>query len=71
MSEEQVELLVRSGVKRVTLLLDGDDAGRKACERLLPLLARKFFVRVGVLPDGGAPDDCEEEVLLELVEPVA
>ena len=71
MSEEQVELLVRAGVQRATLLLDGDDAGRNACERELPHLARKFFVRVGVLPDGEAPDDCEEEVLLELVEPVA
>ncbi len=70
MSDKQVELLVQAGVQRITLLLDGDDAGRKACERLLPLLARKFFVRVGVLPDGEAPDDCEEEVLLELVETV-
>ncbi len=36
----------------------------------MPLLARKLFVRVGVLPDGEAPDDCDEEVLRELVEPV-
>ena len=71
MSEEQVELLVRAGVERATLLLDGDDAGRQACEKLLPHLARKLFVRVGVLSDGEAPDDCEEEVLREMVEAVA
>ncbi len=71
MSEEQVGLLVRAGVQRATLLLDGDDAGRQACERVLPPLARELFVRVGVLPDGEAPDDCEEEVLREMVEAVA
>ena len=48
-SEEQVELLVQAGVQRATLLLDGDDAGRQACERVLPHLARKLFVRVGML----------------------
>ena len=68
MSGEQVELLVRSGVQRATLLLDGDDAGRQAGERVLPLLARKVFVRAGVLPDGDAPDDVEEEVLREIAE---
>ncbi len=52
------------------MLLDGDDAGRKACEKLLPLLARELFVRVGVLPDGEAPDDCDEDVLREMVEAV-
>ena len=71
MSEEQVELLVRAGVERVTLLLDGDAAGRKACERVLPVLARKLFVRVGVLADGEAPDEVSEEVLGELVERVS
>jgi len=70
-SEAQVELLVRAGVERVTLLLDGDQAGRKACERVLPLLARELFVRVGELPDGEAPDTISEEVLRGLVEPVS
>ncbi len=65
------KLLVQAGVQRATLLLDGDDAGRQACERVLPHLARKLFVRVGVLSDGEAPDDCEEEVLREMVEAVA
>ena len=45
--------------------------GRQACERVLPHLARKLFVRVGVLSDGEAPDDCKEEVLREIVEAVA
>jgi len=71
MSDEQVELLVRAGVQRVTLLLDGDDAGRKARERVLPHLARKLFVRVGTLPAGEAPDEVLEEVLREIVEAVA
>ena len=70
-SDEQVLLLQIAGVERVTLLMDGDEAGRNACEKVLPRLAAHLFTRVGELPDGLQPDTCDEEVLRGLVEPVS
>jgi DNA primase len=66
-SEEQLALLRERGTRSVTLLLDGDDAGRKAPERVLPALASAFFVRAPVLPDGEKPDTLSERVLREVV----
>ena len=66
-SEEQLALLRERGTRHVTLLLDGDDAGRKARERALPALASAFFVRAPLLPDGEKPDTLGEAELLQLV----
>ena len=66
-SEEQLALLRERGTRRVTLLLDGDDAGRKARERALPDLASVFFVRAPVIPDGEKPDTLPEGTLRVLV----
>lgn len=66
-SEEQLALLRERGTRQVTLLLDGDDAGRKARERALPALANAFFVRAPLLPDGEKPDTLGEAALLQLV----
>jgi len=66
-SEEQLALLRERGTRRVTLLLDGDDAGRKARERALPALANAFFVRAPLLPDGEKPDTADQSALLQLV----
>lgn len=66
-SEEQVLLLSEIGVRRVTVLFDGDDEGQAAAERSLPLLARSFFVRLGSLPVGFDPADVETSVLTEQV----
>jgi len=50
-------LLARSEAKELLLLLDGDEAGRKAVERLAgPLLAAGAATRVGILPAGEDPD---------------
>ncbi|MCI0672861.1 MAG: DNA primase, partial [Myxococcaceae bacterium] len=50
-------LLQRSGAQGLTLLLDGDDAGLKAVERLAgPLLAAGMATRVALLPTGDDPD---------------
>lgn len=50
-------LLSRSEAKELTLLLDGDEAGRKAVERLAgPLLAAGAVARVALLPNGEDPD---------------
>ena len=66
-SEEQLALLRERGMHSVTLLLDGDDAGRKARERALPALADAFFVRAPLLPDGEKPDTLGEAELRQLV----
>jgi DNA primase len=50
-------LLARSEAKELVLLLDGDEAGRKAVERLAgSLLAAGAATRVGLLPSGEDPD---------------
>jgi DNA primase len=65
--EEQLALLRERGTRCVTLLLDGDDAGRTARERALSALADAFFVRAPVLPDGEKPDTSGEAALRRLV----
>jgi DNA primase len=65
LSTEQETLLIESGVRMLTLLLDGDRPGREATERLLPRLATDFFVRVVRLPDGAQPDTVPEQFLLK------
>lgn len=56
-------LLHRLEAKELVLLLDGDDAGRKAVERLAgPLLAGGVNSRVAVLPDGEDPDTWARKV---------
>ena len=63
----QIALLQELGVRRVTLLLDGDETGRRGRERVLPELASAFFVRAPVLSDGEKPDTLDKAELLELV----
>jgi DNA primase len=66
-SEEQVELLRGRSTRYVSLLLDGDEAGRRARERVLPALASAFFVRAPLLPEEEKPDTLGEAQLLDLV----
>jgi len=66
-SAEQLALLRDRGVRFLTLLLDGDDAGRRGRERVLPELAQSFFVRAPLLPDGQKPDTLPEPLLRQLV----
>ena len=61
--DEQEELLASTKLKRLVLMMDGDDPGRQGQAELLPLLARKFFTRVVELPEGQQPDTVEEEFL--------
>jgi DNA primase len=66
-SPEQTALLQDRGIRFLTLLLDGDDTGRRARERVLPDLASSFFVFAPLLPDGQKPDALPEAELLDLV----
>lgn len=57
LTPEHIGLLQRLEVSHVNLLLDGDEAGRKAATRLAgPLLAAGLVTRVIQLPDGHDPD---------------
>ena len=69
MSEEQIALLREHcpALKAVTLLLDGDDAGRKAAETIAPRLAGHWWTRITTLPEGTQPDTVERGVLEELL----
>jgi DNA primase len=67
LTREQLRLLKRFAEK-VTLLFDGDDAGRKAAVRAVPLfLAEQIPGRVAFLPTGHDPDTfVREKGLVEL-----
>jgi len=67
LSQEQEKLLVESGVKALTLMLDGDPPGREAQAGLLQRLARRFSVRAVDLPEGAEPDTVDESVLREVL----
>jgi DNA primase len=66
-SPEQIALLQERGVRFVTLLLDGDDTGRRGRERVLPDLSSSFFVQAPLLPNGEKPDTLPEQFLREVV----
>jgi DNA primase len=65
LSHAQEELLL-GRFAHVTLLLDGDDAGRNAADEIAKRIIRRLFVRVLELPDGKQPDMLHEEELKTL-----
>jgi len=62
LSEQQEELLLRQ-FKKVTLLMDGDSAGREASEEIAKRLLRRLHVRIVNLADGHQPDQLDEEYI--------
>jgi len=57
LTPEHLQRLERLGVETLTLLLDGDEAGKKAALRLAgPILASGLAARVITLPGGHDPD---------------
>jgi DNA primase len=68
MSAAQVALLREAGVKFLTVLLDGDEAGRSATPSMMARLATEpFLVKFGLLPEGSQPDTVPETFLRELL----
>ncbi|CAN0586713.1 unnamed protein product, partial [Laminaria digitata] len=59
-SREQEVIIRRSPVDRITLLLDGDAAGREATTAIALRLVRHRFVHVPDLPEGAEPDTMDE-----------
>lgn len=67
LSEEQETLIRRLQTRQVTLLLDGDNAGRSASRELLPRLSRHLCVHAPDLPEGAEPDTVEAATLVAMI----
>jgi DNA primase len=68
-SDEQVALLVEHcpALRFVTVLMDGDKAGREAAERVAGKLAWHWPVRIGALPEGMQPDTTPLAALMHAI----
>ena len=69
LSEEQEKLLARH-FRQVVLMLDGDEAGRRAAGEIAGKLAHKVWVRVVDVPEGRQPDQLSTEELQALLKAV-
>ncbi len=67
LSQRQEELLVQR-FKRIVLMFDGDEAGRKATEECLVGLGRKMWIAAVTLPGGQQPDQLSAEHVQKLLE---
>lgn len=67
--DRQIEMLTNAGVTHVTLILDGDDAGRAAAEKASATLANHLYVRSILLPNGIKPDTMDAQFLEEIALP--
>ena len=66
LSTKQEELLEQN-FDDVWIMMDGDEAGRKAADDLILRLSRRIFVRRVDLPDGKQPDDMTADELKKLL----
>ena len=66
-SDFQFEVLRK--VPRLILMLDGDDAGRKATAKLLNRFETVTKVDYVILPPGYDPDEFSDNILFEITKP--
>ena len=55
-SVKQLELLAHANARHITVLLDGDEPGREAAEKVAGAIANVAWARIVHLPDGAQPD---------------
>ena len=67
LSPHHVEILIGLGVERVTVLFDGDAAGREGTAAAVEALVKSFYVRTPDVPDGFKPHKADEALLHELL----
>jgi len=63
LSPTQAELVRKAGFRHAILLLDGDEAGRKAAPEAAFVLSQHVYVRTMELPDDVKPDTVSEDFL--------
>jgi DNA primase len=67
-SAQQLALLERCGVTRLTFLLDGDEAGRNAVPAIMERIGQSsLLAKFAVLPEGTQPDTLPEQTLRALL----
>lgn len=68
-SEEQIALLQQHcpALRFVSVMLDGNEPGRKAAEIVAARLARHWWARIATLPDGEEPDTVAHDQLEQLL----
>jgi DNA primase len=66
LSERQAELLCEH-FRHLVIMMDGDEAGRRAIEECLSTLGRRRYVRAVEVPEGLQPDLLDTENLHELL----
>ena len=68
-SPEQIALLAARNTRLVTLLMDGDRAGRIGREKITTQLAQQVYAFAPLLPNGQKPDSVSETYLADLTNP--
>jgi DNA primase len=66
-SVPQLELLARATARHITVMLDGDEAGREAAEKVTGAIANIAWSRIVHLPDGAQPDTIDRAQLEHLL----
>jgi len=66
--EQEAQLVAR--FRQVVVMLDGDDAGRKAAAEIAGRLVRKAWVRVVAVPQGKQPDQLSIEEIRDVLQNV-
>jgi DNA primase len=66
-SHPQLELLAHTDARHITVMLDGDDAGRKAAKEVAGAVAEVAWTRIVHLPDGAQPDTIDAAELDNLL----
>ena len=67
LSNAHIALLRETAVERICVMLDGDIPGRAATAKMVPELARHFFVRDLELPDRMKPHSAPQKTLRALI----
>ena len=68
LSDAQEKLLL-ARFRRVTLMLDGDESGRKGTKRIAAQLTGKCSVRLAMVAAGRQPDQLNQQEICALLEP--
>jgi DNA primase len=66
-SVQQLELLANATARHITVMLDGDEAGREAAEKVAGAIANVAWSRIVHLPDGVQPDTIDRAQLERLL----